>query len=86
MSGIFGIDLLYNHKKKKYFNSAIKIDKNNGKLSNDIIKNKSNNIFIEKKNKNNDKNNNKNNNSELKSLDKLNDILGLMNQMIIKSY
>jgi hypothetical protein len=77
MSGIFGIDLLYNHKKKKYFNSAIKIDKNNSKLSNDIIKNKSNNIFIEKKNKNNHKNNDKNNNSELKSLNKLNDILGL---------
>ena len=82
MSGIFGIDLLYNHKKKKYFNSAIKIDKNNGKLSNDIIKNKSNNIFIEKKNKNNDKlsndiTKNKSNNSDLKSLDKLNDILGL---------
>ena len=31
MSGIFGIDLLYNHKKKKYFNSIINIDKDNNK-------------------------------------------------------
>jgi hypothetical protein len=68
MSGIFGIDLLYNHKKKKYFNSIIDNDKN-----------KQNNIFQEsKKNKNiQNKEQNKVCDLNIDSLNKLNDILGL---------
>lgn len=86
MSGIFGIDLLYNHKKKKYFNSIINKDydkKNNifqeSKKSKDIQNKepeKEQEQENEEKNKKS-KEQTKDSDLNINSLNKLNDILGL---------
>ena len=65
MSNIFGIDLLCNHKKKKYLNSIIKTSDNTDNT--DILIDNSSDTKI---------NENKEN-TKFNSLNKLNDILGL---------